>query len=84
MIPTKERLAQELHAIGLFELEKAARAGQFSDFETDDATPKITLIGKLSDFYKHTADLKRGQMAYNLARDVMEGKWDDTKEESEA
>jgi hypothetical protein len=83
MLPTKERLAQRLHSIGLFALEERARNGEFSDFESDIPVPKIQLVGLLGDFYKSTNDIPRGQAAMNLATEVMEGKWDDTKEEGE-
>jgi hypothetical protein len=84
VIPTKERLAQRLHVIGLFDFEARARAGEFSDFESNHPLPKVHLVGLLNNFYKSTRDILRGQMALDLATEVMEGKWDDTKEEAEA
>jgi hypothetical protein len=80
---TKLRLAIRLQEVSS-DLAKRAETGEFSDFESNHAVPKIVLVGLLNDIYKSTANLKRGQMAYNLAREVMEGKWDDTKEEAEA
>jgi hypothetical protein len=47
MIPTKEKLAQVLHAHGLFDLEKRARAGDFDDFESESATPIMDLVTAL-------------------------------------
>lgn len=71
--PTKERLAQVLHAAVLFDMEKAARSGHYDDFESDIATPIVQLV----------ADL-RAVGREDLARRAMDGEWDGTKEESEA
>lgn len=46
-IPAKERLAQVLHAHGLFDMEKAARAGRYADFESESATPISDLVREL-------------------------------------
>lgn len=75
MISTKERLAQALHAAGLFDLEKRARAGEFSDFESEHATPQMELVHALQ---------TRGQAAHAFAARVMDGEFDDTTEEAEA
>jgi hypothetical protein len=84
MIPTKERLAQRLHSLGLFDLEAEARNGEFSDFENQKyVTPKAALIMLLS---KKTADLPpmvewlRSKIV-ELINEVADGKWDDTTEE---
>jgi hypothetical protein len=73
MISTKERLAQVLHAAGLFEMETAARAGHYDDYESDIATP----IGELF------RDLKKAGRD-DLAQRAFNGEWDGTKEEAEA
>lgn len=65
MIATKERLAQILHAEGLFEMEKAARAGLYDDFESDSATPIVDLV----------RDLRAGGKN-NLAARAMNGEWE--------
>ena len=81
MLPTKERLAQKLHSLGLLDLEKRCRDGEFSDFESKHACPKIELVGALKGHY---GDPPYSEPAFRLAQEVMEGKWDDTKEEADA
>ena len=83
MLPTKERLAQKLHSLGLFDLEREARAGQFSDFENDKyAMPKQELVRQLT---RAAAEIIRSRTAIiELINEVMQGKWDDTREESQA
>lgn len=73
MIATKEKLAQVLHAAGLFEMEKAARAGRYDDYESPSATPIVDLVRDLL-----TAGKKE------LAERAMNGEWDGTKEEADA
>lgn len=70
---TKERLAQVLHAEGLFEMEKAARAGRYDDFESESATPIADLMRDLSAAGNH-----------KLANRAMNGEFDATKEEADA
>lgn len=72
-IPTKEKLAQVLHAHALFELERRARAGEFDDFESESATPIVDLV---------TALERAGHP--ELAERARNGEFDATKEESEA
>ena len=73
MIATKEKLALVLHAAALFEMEKAARAGRYDDFESESATPIVDLVRDLQE---------RG--CSDLAARAMNGEWDGTKEEAEA
>ena len=73
MIPTKEKLAQVLHARGFFDIERRARAGEYDDFESDSATPIVDLVRLL-----------RQAGADDLAVRAMNGEWDGTLEESEA
>ena len=73
VIPTKERLAQVLHAAGLFEMEKAARQGLYDDYESESATPINDLVNDL---------IAAGQR--DLAKRAQSGEWDGTKEEGEA
>ena len=82
--PTKERLAERLHAIGLFELEKEARAGAFSDFESESATPKVDLVMRLNGWAQRAQYPAMAKVICDLATEVKDGKWDDTKEESDA
>ena len=72
-MPTKERLAQTLHAAGLLALEARARAGVYDDFESTVALPKVQLV----------ADLRAAGME-NLVERAIAGEWDSTKEEAEA
>jgi len=73
MLRTKERLAQVLHAAGLFEMEKAARAGRYDDYEGESATPIVDLVHDLQAAGKS-----------DLAARAMNGEFDATKEEAEA
>jgi hypothetical protein len=73
LIATKEKLAQVLHAAGLFEMEKAARAGRYDDYEGETATPIVDLVNDLKAVGQH-----------DLAKRAMNGEWDGTKEEAEA
>jgi hypothetical protein len=73
MLSTKERLAQVLHAEGLFEMERSARAGRFDDFESESATPIVDLVTHL-----------RAAGRNDLAARAMVGEFDSTKEEAEA
>lgn len=72
-VSTKEKLAQVLHAEGLFEMEKAARAGRYDDFESESATPIVDLVRDL-----------RAAGKNDLAVRAMNGEWDGTKEEGDA
>lgn len=83
-LPTKERLAQRLHSIGLFDLEKRARGGEFSDFESPHACPIVLLVGLLQEIARTTGNLSMAKMAHDLSVDLMNGKYDDAKEEAEA
>lgn len=70
---TKERLAQVLHAAGLFDMEREARAGRYDDYESESATPIIDLVMALEAAGRH-----------DLAERARNGEWDGTKEEGEA
>jgi hypothetical protein len=82
MIPTKERLAQRLHSLGLFDLEAEARNGEFSDFENKKYdSPKATLVILLSTYkLPEPAEWIRPQIV-KLIEEVKNGEWDDTTEE---
>ena len=69
---TKERLAQVLHAAGLFDMEKAARAGRYDDFESESATPMMDLVHDLQALGRN-----------DLAARAINGEFDSTKEEAE-
>ncbi len=70
---TKERLAQRLASLGAVGLAKVARGGLYSDFESPVAAPKLLLVHDLL-----------GLELKEMAREVMDGKWGDTREEAEA
>jgi len=77
MIPTKERLAQRLHSLGLFDLEAEARNGEFSDFDC----PKAALVILLSTYeLPEPAKWLRPQLV-ELIEEIKAGDWDDTTEE---
>lgn len=70
---TSEKLAQVLHAEGLFDMEKRARDGYYDDFESPLATPIVQLVNDL-----------RACGASELANRATNGAFDSTKEEAEA
>jgi hypothetical protein len=77
MLPTKERLAQRLHALGFFDLEREARDGQFSDFENQKyAAPKATLIYLLAN--RCGTSKEADAPIFKLINEVKDGAWDDT------
>ena len=69
---TTEKLAQELHALGLFDMEKKAREGYYDDFKSPLATPIIQLVNDLNSVG-----------ATSLAKRAMNGAFDASKEEAE-
>jgi len=71
VIPTKERLAQVLYTAGLHDLERAARAGQYDDYESKSLTPIHDLV----------ADLLRARRK-DLAQRAASGEWDGTDAEA--
>jgi hypothetical protein len=80
---TKLRLALRLQAVSE-DLAKRAENGEFSDFESQYATPKINLYKELMRIKSTSGNLKRVHDAYVLAQEVKNGLWDETKEEAEA
>ncbi len=83
MEKTKLRLAIRLQEVSE-ELAKRAEAGEFSDYESEHAMPKVTLVHELRAIAKLSTNLKRCQLAKDMIREVMEGDWDETKEEADA
>ena len=73
MIATKEKLAQVLHGAALLDMERAARAGCYDDFESESATPKLDLVRDL-----------RAKGQPDLAMRAVGGEWDATMEEADA
>jgi hypothetical protein len=77
MEPTKERLAKALDTIGAPDLAVRARTGEFSDFESPHAMPKILLVDLLRQRgLRHKA-------LNDLAQRIVMGDFDDTKQEGE-
>ena len=72
-IATSERLAQVLHAAGLFDMERKARAFAYDDYKSESATPCIDLVNDLIDAGRQ-----------DLAERAKNGEWDATPEESDA
>jgi hypothetical protein len=74
-VKTKERLAQRLDQAGLHDLAWQAREGKFSDFESSLEMPKVELVRLLKKSDLLTAE--------TVAKEVMHGDFDDTKEEAD-
>lgn len=70
---TSEKLAQVLHARGLFDMEAKARAGYYDDFKSPLAAPIIQLVVDLTAVGEHV-----------LAALAVAGEFDSTKEEADA
>jgi len=83
MEATKLRLTNRLRPISE-DLARRAESGEFSDFESEHATPKIVLVDLLKRLERHTTSLSVRHDAHMLAQEVIEGLWDDTKEEADA
>ena len=73
MTRTKEKLAQVLHAAGLFKMEGLARTGRYDDFDSEFPTPIVDLVRDL-----------REEGREELAQRAINGEWDSTKKESDA
>ena len=76
---TAERLAQVLHANGLFAMETKARAFQYDDWKSDSATPIIDLVRDLQ-----LAAGERGKDLNELIARAIGGEFDGSKAESDA
>ena len=83
METTKLRLAVRLQQID-HSLAERAEQGEFSDFESEHVTPKVILVRCLDAICKTTTNLKRRQLAQEIKQEVIDGKWDETREEAEA
>jgi len=69
---TKDRLAKALRGAGAPDLATRAEAGEFSDFQSQHAMPKVRLV-----------ELLVGRGLRSLAEKVTHGLFDDTKAEAE-
>lgn len=75
--PTTERLAAALEAINApYVLIAHARAGHYDDYKSELPFPQIVLVGELQKLGTNGA--------MDLARQVIAGEFDGTKEEAEA
>lgn len=83
METTKLRLAIRLQEVSP-ELAKRAETGEFSDYESPHATPKVKLINELQLIATTSGIPSRCKKARNIITEVMDGKWDETREEAEA
>lgn len=87
ILPTKERLARHLRWIGLTLLAARAQDGEFSDFDSDHATPKIVLLKELQRVLlkaKRKGQVEKRKRIEDLVKHVKGGEYDDTKAESDA
>jgi hypothetical protein len=73
VIPTTERLAQDLEAAGApADMIDKARQGYYDDFKSPLAMPEMQLL----------TDARAAGLE-SIAQGVIEGKWDATREESD-
>lgn len=73
--PTWERLAEALFEAGFSELGARARRGEFDDFRSPHAFPKIELVRLL---------VKRGQRGRDFTERIKAGEFDNTEREADA
>lgn len=89
-LSTKERLSRHLRWLGLPVLASRAATGEFSDFEGPHAVPKIVLVRELRDAERKAARRKNDEHCdkvfriKDLVKLVIDGEYDDTREESDA
>ncbi len=75
--PTKERLARALETADCPDLADRARAGEYSDFDSPHATPKVVLVNLLRGRGEHHPARRI------LAQRIVQGEFDDTREEAD-
>ena len=83
-VSTKEKLAQVLHARGLFDMESKARDGYYDDFQSSVATPILQLVNDLRVKAGACKDLQIRGAIEGLAKRAIAGEFDATKEEADA
>lgn len=79
---TADRLADRLRDMGLMEMSDRARKGEFDDYRSEHAMPQHVLIKALLEI--GVAKIKMSVPCKELIDEVKEGKFDSTKEESDA
>ncbi len=75
---SKDRLAQELHKIGLDEMAKKAASGMYHDYLSPLAAPALQLNFDLLE-----ASISGNKQANELRLRYIDGEFDTTKEESD-
>lgn len=80
---TSENLAQVLHSVGLFDLEKKARADAYHDFLSDVALCSITLERDLRAARDRTSDPALQQRIEAVRQRHLDGEFDASLEESD-
>lgn len=80
---TSENLAQVLHSLGLFDLEKKARADRYHDYLSDDALCSMTLESDLRAARDRTADPILKNMIEDIRQRHLNGEFDASREESD-
>ena len=81
---TSERLAQVLHALALFDLEKMARADMFHDFLSPLDLPEMELERRLRAARDACPDKDRAARIEEVRQRHMQGDFDADKAESDA
>lgn len=80
---TSENLAQVLHSVGLFDLEKKARADRYHDYLSDDTFCSMTLESDLRAARDRTKDPILKQMIEAIRQRHLDGEFDASKQESD-
>ena len=81
---TSEKLAQVLHAVALFDLEKLARADMFHDFLSPYDLPELELERHLRKARDACPDKERAARIEQVRQRHMAGEFDASLEESDA
>jgi len=81
---TSGKLAQVLHALALFDLEKLARADMFHDFLSPFDLPELELEARLRAARDACPDKDRAARIEEVRQRHMQGEFDASKEESDA
>ena len=80
---SSEKLAQVLHAAGLFELERRARKDEFHDFLSNHALPELELDAELVKVMRNHADQRTRIAAEMIRQRLHDGEFDATLAESD-
>jgi hypothetical protein len=80
---TSERLAQVIHALGLFDLEKKARANEYHDFLSEDPLCSMTLEQDLRRARDATQDRELASRIEAVRQRHLNGEFDASLKESD-